>query len=365
MALDVEWVDDVRRWHDYRAAWDDVVACGARSTIFSTWDFLESSWLGFAQPGGNRLAIFVFREEGKVIGFMPLRLSVRRRLGLPLRRLAPLAAWNADYHEPLVAPARRERECADALLSCLERHRDEWDSISLEGTDEEHCSLQAVRAWAARRPAIRLLEKRLSPSPYIDLDRGDALERLGPGARKSVRRCRRQLEAEGPVSIEVCQEPGQMDAALDAYLDLEHRSWKRESAQGVGKDETNRAFFRQLLPRLAAGGRALLMFLKLGERRIAGNIDLLLGTTAYSSQTAFDQAYARFSPGNVLLSLGLPWHAERGIRRYELFALFLGHKQRFTDDARPNVNLRAFQLRGLRRRLLFLPGIVKRAVKSS
>ena len=364
MAVEVEWIDDEVEWRAYRDVWDDVVGCAVHASIFLTWDFLETSWLHFAQPTGDRLAVFAFRDEGRLIGCAAFCLSVGRRYGLPIRVLTPLVREHADYHAPLILPHGRERECVEALVSLLERRGGEWDSLSTYATGPEMLLREAMREWTARRPrALRLVEAGLSPSPYISLDAADPLDWLGSTTRKSIRRYRRQLEAEGPLTMEVFDEAGQMQRALDLYLEIEDRSWKRGAQQGVGKDRQSPAFFRDLLPRLAARKGALLMFLKLGERRIAGNIDFLHGTSVHSSHTTFDQAYARYSPGNLLLSVALPWYAEHGFRTYELWARFLGNKQRFTELARENLNLRVLQVRGLRRRALFLPGMVKRALR--
>ena len=96
MSLELELIDDPRRWAQDREVWDQVVGESETPSIFSTWDFLEASWLRFAQPFGHRLAIVALRERGRAVGFVPLRLTEQRRLGLALRCLTELAGWEAD-----------------------------------------------------------------------------------------------------------------------------------------------------------------------------------------------------------------------------------------------------------------------------
>jgi CelD/BcsL family acetyltransferase involved in cellulose biosynthesis/ribosomal protein S18 acetylase RimI-like enzyme len=360
-AVHARWIGDPEEWRAARGGWDDLVTGSERPSVFSTWDFLESCWLCFARPLGNRLAVVAAEDGGRAIAVAPLRVSRRRRFGIPLRRLSPLAAWESD-RPPWILPRGREKECARAILAVLQRQADRWDYFELDATDETGPLADAVREWARSWPGLRLLVDPAPPSPCIGLTAGtDPLAALAARSRKSVRRCRRQLEERGPIALEVFEAPDEMERALAAYLDVEGRSWKRGAGQGVGKDRRNQAFYRALLPRLAAQGRAVVAFLRQGERRLAANIDFRLGSTVYGSQTTYDRDYARYSPGNVLMALALEWYAARGVSEYELFARFPENKRRWAGPAhaRASVRLRVLQLEGPRRWLTLGPSLVK------
>lgn len=151
---------------------------------------------------------------------------------------------------------------------------------------------------------------------------------------------------------------------MDLYLDLERRSWKAGAHQGAGKDRRNEGFYGELLPRLARQSGATIKFLMQDDRRLAGEITYRLGSTVYGNQWTFDNAYARFSPGNLLRALSLEWHAARGARRFELYARFLPNKLRWTPMSWDNTTLRVFQMRGLRRLALFAPGLLKSRLRA-
>ena len=357
------WIQDPAEWARHREAWDEVLERSARPCVFQTWDFLECSWLHFARPRGHALAIIALSEGGRLVAFAPFQVSTRRQFGLSVRRLGVLAAWEADRVPPLIAPAGREAECASAVLSCLETRADGWDYIELRELSSADPLGQGLDAWATRT-GRRCIQDPTSPSPYALLDAGceHGMKGLGPATRKSLRRYRRKLEAIGPCTLEALDTPDQMERALGSYLDLESRSWKREEAQGVGKNEANRVFYSDLLPRLARKGRAVVSLLTQGGKPIAGTIDLRLGDTAYGSHATYDEAHASFSPGNVLNGLSFEWHAAHGVRRYELYAQFLGNKMRWASATWSNVTLRVFQTRGLRRALLFAPGLLRAAL---
>jgi CelD/BcsL family acetyltransferase involved in cellulose biosynthesis len=186
---------------------------------------------------------------------------------------------------------------------------------------------------------------------------------LGARTRKNVKRCLRDLEAEGGSSLEVFDEPQRMGLALDFYLELELRSWKKRAGQGVGKNARNAAFYRELLPRLAAGGRAAVSFLRRRDRRVAALIEYRLGDAVYAIQTVFDDEAAGVSPGAALQALCLKRWIAQGAGDYELCANFLEDKLRWTSHLRQNREVVIRQRGRLRHWFLFTPGALVRRLR--
>ncbi len=362
--LQVEWIDDEERWRELRDVWDDLVAASETPSIFNTWDFLEASWEVFAKPSGNRLAILVLRENGAPLGFLPLRLIVGRRLGLATYRLKRLASWETD-RIPFAFPKGREGECAEAVLRFLDDCRDRWDSLELREVATDGAFLGALGSRAKSRGDLVVQQEEASPSPYVALDGSweAYLSSLGATTRKGMRRRLKHLRELGPVAVRSFHEPSQIGAGLERYLEVEARSWKPAAGQGIGKNGRNQAFYRRLLPLLAARGRARVALLEQSGRFLAGLIELRLGATTYASQTTFDRECAEHSPGFVLQALRLECCFQEGVREYELFAKFLADKLRFTKRVRPSRDVVLLRWQGLRRRLLFGAGRVRRLVR--
>ena len=360
MTLTVEWLEDPQRWSELRDPWDLMAERSAWPTIYATWDFLDCCRLHFA-PRRSRLAIAVVREGRQAVGFAPMLITQRQRFGLPMRQLGLLASWEAD-RAPLVVTAGREGECIEALLAAIAKRARDWDYLQLNELAPEAPLVAALRGWATAARGFRLVESHPSPSPFINLetDVDGWLASLGASTRKSFRRYQRQLEALGRCELEMCDAPETIGPALERYLEIEDRSWKRGAGQGVAKDQRNRAFYRDALPRLAARRRGAVALLTVDGKPIAGNIELWLGRVGYCPQTTFDPEFARYSPGNVLQVMTLRWHHARGIKEYGLFGRFLENKRRFTQDFRANLNLRVLQMRSPRHWILFTPGLLRR-----
>ncbi len=354
MTLRAEWITDEERWRELQPCWDGVVLRSATPSIYATWAFTEASWTHFARPLGDSLAVVALFDGESLRAVAPLRISRRRRLGLPVRRLAKLAAWEADRVPPLVC-AGLEPECARAFAECLEAEAGRWDWIDLDELDPEGETARRLSEWASAARDKRCRLDLEPPSPYLDLSPGwEEVERgFGRHRRKELRKYQRLLGEAGPWAVDV-EEGASVPPALDRYLEVESRSWKSGAGKGTARNERTLAFYRDLLPRLAAEGRSRISFLRLGSQDIAATVEFALGTTVWGVQKTYDAAAARFSPGNCLALVALEQWARAGIRSYELQGLYLDDKGHWTQLAHPRVRLRIQQRRSWRQRLLFL-----------
>lgn len=362
--MDFEWIERPERWRELRGEWDGVVGRSAEPSIYATFDFLESSFTHFALRHQDELAILALWDGRRLEGFAPLRLSQTRSSGVTARKLSLLNDWEAD-RAPLVFPPGREEECTLAMFSFLAQHSGRWDFLKIRQVSPDGGVARGVSRWCHEHKNLVLLERDRCPSPFVPLAGLSwdlYLAGLGARTRKNVRRLLHHVEGEGG-HLEVFEDPGRMGLALDLYLDLEVRSWKRQAGQGVGKNSRNAAFYRELLPRLAAGARAAVSFLKFRDRRVAGLIEYRLGDSVYAIQTVFDDQAARSSPGAALQALCLRRWIGAGARDYELCANFLEDKLRWTSHLRENREV-VIQQRGRPRHwLLFGPGAIRRRLR--
>jgi hypothetical protein len=115
---------------------------------------------------------------------------------------------------------------------------------------------------------------------------------------------RRRLAELGELESHVAaDEPGVAEAA-QAYLALERAGWKGRRGTALALDAALRGFFLDATRRFAGAGACRIASLRLDGRPVAAAVALLSGSRAFYWKTAYDEAYARFSPG-VLVTLDL------------------------------------------------------------
>jgi CelD/BcsL family acetyltransferase involved in cellulose biosynthesis len=114
---------------------------------------------------------------------------------------------------------------------------------------------------------------------------------------KGVKRCLRKLEERGRVSWALHRHSQIAEAAVESFLDLEHRGWKGESRTSLRSNALDEAFFREVVAGFGAVGRALFTELKLDDQVIASTSNFVSGQAGFAFKTGWLPDLAKMSPG--------------------------------------------------------------------
>jgi hypothetical protein len=87
---------------------------------------------------------------------------------------------------------------------------------------------------------------------------------------------------------------------IEEFLKLEASGWKGEQGTALACKEADRNFFAGVATEAYRRGRLMMLTMRLDERTIAQKCNLLAGNGSFAFKIAFDQSYARFSPGFML-----------------------------------------------------------------
>ena len=118
--------------------------------------------------------------------------------------------------------------------------------------------------------------------------------------RKELRRQHNRLAEEGALTFERLEGDAGLPEWIAEFLALEAAGWKGEAGSALASAPATRALFTQALTGAAAAGRLERLALRLDGRAIAMLVNFITAPGAYSFKTAFDEDYARFSPGMLL-----------------------------------------------------------------
>jgi hypothetical protein len=139
--------------------------------------------------------------------------------------------------------------------------------------------------------------------PYLQssLD-GDAYlkQALSSHHFREFRRLHRRLGEQGKLEHTTARNPEEVRLAVEAFLSLEMSGWKGREGSAMAVDRYRAAFAREAVYRLAQGDLCRVHQLKLDERPIAALIVFVENGVAYTWKTAYDEAYAAYSPGTLL-----------------------------------------------------------------
>ena len=240
-------------------------------------------------------------SPSRLLGFFPARIE-RRRYGIAL---PVLVGWTHPF-APLGTPLI-DRDAGAATISA-------WLDHLASRTDLPHLLLmpylpvtgsvaQAFAAALAQRggSSISLAAHQralLAPAGA----RADYLDQaVGGKKRKELRRQKKRLAEAGGLVSETVREPAAMAAALGDFLALEAAGWKGRAGTAAGAYDGIRSFMENAVTGLAHIGKARIARLIAGGRPIAALVTLQSGTTAWCWKIAYDETFARYSPGVQLL----------------------------------------------------------------
>jgi CelD/BcsL family acetyltransferase involved in cellulose biosynthesis len=118
--------------------------------------------------------------------------------------------------------------------------------------------------------------------------------------RKELRRQHNRLAEEGTLACERVEGDAGLAEWTAEFLVLEAAGWKGAGGSALASAPGTRALFEQALTGAAAAGRLERLALRLDGRAIAMLVNFITAPGAFSFKTAFDEDYARFSPGMLL-----------------------------------------------------------------
>lgn len=279
-------------------AWDALARCAAEpNPFFESWYLLPA--LMVFDPAGQ-VRLLRFEAGGELAGLLPIIRSPRY-YRWPIPNLSSWLHANCFLGAPLVA-AGLEREFWRALLPWADRTAGKalflhlghmpiggplYDALS------DVLAEQNRKAALVHREERALLATNETPETYFEAA-------LSGKKRKELRRQFARLSEQGEVRVQRQHDSADLDEWIAQFLALENAGWKGVAGSALAADPATAHLFRESLHGAAAQGRLERLTLRVDGAPIAMLATFLTPPGAYSYKTAFDERFARFSPGVLL-----------------------------------------------------------------
>lgn len=278
--------------------WNCLVARAAEpNPFFEPW-YLRPS-LDILAPGDSA-RLLVVERAGDWLGLMPVAAQPRY-YGRLLPHWRNWLHANAFLGTPLIAQGH-EAEVWRAMLDWADRFAGRELFLHLAGLPLDgpvHTALTKVCAADGRRLGLvhredrAMLSSGLTPEAYLEAA-------LSGKKRKELRRQYARLCEQGAVSVLRQRDAAGIDEWLAAFLALELAGWKGLAGSALACAPQTTQLFTTALREAAELGRLERLTLALDGVPIAMLATFLAGEGAFSYKTAFDERFARFSPGVLL-----------------------------------------------------------------
>jgi CelD/BcsL family acetyltransferase involved in cellulose biosynthesis len=284
--------------------WRELAARALAPNVFYEPAFALAAVPLFGRDAGAVL-VWSGTSPRRLLGFFPARIE-SRRYGI---RLPVLVGWThpfAPLGTPLVEPDAAEPVIA-AWLAFLAGNADLPGLLLLPFVPEDGPFAAALAAILrrARMPAAtfnRHCRALLAPR---QCERGHYLQRALSARRlKELRRLGRRLGESGALMFAAAADLPGLDGAVEDFLTLEASGWKGAAGTAALADDAVCDFVRTALQALAREGKVVINRILIDGHAIAAAITLRSADCAWFWKIAYDERFARYSPG-VLLTLAL------------------------------------------------------------
>lgn len=294
-------INQPSKLHEYLEAFKDLAASAVSENIFyEHWMLLPALEL---LKGENVAIALVSSTDGKTLhGIFPLEIKSKYHR-LPVKYFSMWRHMHCFLSTPIVRSGSEQR-CLTTFFDWLftqthGRYLFQFEHIAADDLFYDHLmhfirnnGLKFERVENYQRPALRSL---LDGQSYLNAS-------ISSKHRKDLRSKLRKLEQIGNIKYELLCESSQLDSWNEDFLNLESSGWKGREDSAMRCRENEALFFSKITRNAFIEKRLMFFRMTLDEKPIAMRCGFLGYEGAFSFKIAFDEAFAKHSPG-VLLEL--------------------------------------------------------------
>ncbi len=297
-AVAVDLISDHAAFVSLEEEWNDAVERAGVAHPFLRHEWVRTWWDAFSTPG-QRLYIQVVRSDGQITAIAPFMRETTRLYGVPARRVRFIHNDHTPRTDIIVAA--KPAESYRAIWQALRADRDRWDVLQLSQVQRESDTRRVFCELAAANGSATGIWKS-SDSPYLSLTGtwDEYLGRLPAKFRSNLRNRMSRLTHLGEPVLEVLTERGAVEAACEDAWRLESSGWKREAGTAITCDPAVHRFYARLVERGTAAGWLQLLFLRVGNRRIAASYGARFDNRLFLFKTGYDPEFATAAPFKIL-----------------------------------------------------------------
>jgi CelD/BcsL family acetyltransferase involved in cellulose biosynthesis len=305
--LEVRW-SPIAQWQGDPAAWRDLTPRVIEPNVF-----LEPA---FAFPAANNLGaaelgVLSAYRGSQLVGLLPGRVE-----GISNGRAVPMfVAWTHPF-APLSSPLLDRDAAADAvsaLIAAINTLPGAPKAALFPYMPETSVAARLIALDAATRGHSVTRLNVYARAALLRLD-DEPLSMVSPRKRKELGRQRRRLAELGHLEHIVSSEPRDIRAAVADFMALEDRGWKGRGGSAAADNPATELFMTETAVALSFERKVRIDRLRFDDRTIAATITLYSRDYAWFWKIAYDEEFARFSPGvQIALDLTDVLEADRNV----------------------------------------------------
>jgi len=313
--------------------------------------FFNPEWfVAFVKNFDCGILLLTVRYGEKLRAVLPLMRKKESLHGIPVRKLQAVFNLNTQRFDLIHGADETERKKVVKALWKEIKKQTKWDVLEMRLVKKDSWlnDLLALAESENYRTGIWQMDA----APFITLPQAEDKEKLIEDYFNSISKKRRQdlnrrlrrLKELGKVEFVVTRDYS--EELMKRYFELEARGWKGRSGTAVS-DDPRVVKLHDDFARGAAAKNALFIYeLKLDGKTIAMQLRMMYNRQTMCWKTAYDEEYARYSPGNLLFKEFLTDCLRKGSMEIDLLSPPSSSKSLWASGERELVGFYVFR-RGL------------------
>lgn len=303
--------------------------------------FLNPEWpaayLRFFAPAAC-LRLFTVRDQGELLAVLPLIEERARLRGLPVRSLrAPANHHSVHFEMAIRGGADRANAAAVQALAQYFSRNNSWDVMELPmhlqngAVGELTRAAQTCGLITETREAWRSLQVPLNPSVVADAHE-PWLSGASTQFRKQIKRKWTQMETLGPLTLR--RADGFDSVAFEQFCAVEQSGWKGAAGTAIASNPQTLGFYESVARQPGQACALTMYFLDLNGSPIAAHFGLTQQGRYLLLKAGYDEAYAKFGPGHLLVNAVLHDLWQRGLQEFDFLGPAMPDEARWTKESR-------------------------------
>lgn len=326
-----------------RDDWSKLLAMRKTSSAFLTWEWLTAWWK--VNNAGRELWLLTAWSGKDLVGIAPLMLSNEKKHRLRFRLLQSIGALNTDESDFLV----RDDDPAiiHSLLDFILQNRHRWDALMLHEFRVGQPSTRTIQE-VLTQSRLRI---RYKPSPHYHIPLASSWDEyfksLSKNMRKNLERRLRRMKENHTLEIEHHRGSQIRREHFETIFEINRNGAFPEKYES----ESERAFHRELLHRMASQGWMEILFLKLDQEPVAFEYGFNVDGRFEDWRTGYNKDFRKQGIGKILLYFLLKEFSEKGYQDFDFLRGDYDHKHDWHPSKRDFAGIIAVNP-------LHLPGIL-------
>lgn len=315
----IEIIRNIEDLESLKSTWDELTK--HNHNVYLTYEWV-SFWLKCFLDKSSSIFIIIVKNGNQPIAIAPLLIKRGNISLIPYQKIEFISM--ADYPDSptnlcaeldFIIP-QANKEIIDLIIQ--ELMKEKWNFIRLHPIPSESNTLIELKNSAKKNNLI-FFEREAFQSLIINTAmKWDELKNLlSKGFKKSLRYFQNKIKELGDVDFILLKSKEEISDNLKHVFDIEQRSWKWNKGISINSVKYNN-FFQEFPLYVSHLGWIHLWFLKLNDKYIAYDLGIFYKNRLICLKGSFDQKYADYGPGQLLLSKEIEYYTNNGITEYNM-----------------------------------------------